>query len=80
MSFSQQRNQGQSTGPDTGRPENVLGYDTPLSATERDAKSPPQDPGTLVVDREGTSYIDSADWRAILEEVRFGSCRSSGDG
>lgn len=44
-------------------------YNTPPSASERENKSPPQDAGTLVMSAEGTSYIDSANWRAILEEV-----------
>lgn len=45
------------------------GYDTPLSANDREKNSPSRDTGTLVVNDEGTSYIDSANWRAILEEV-----------
>lgn len=36
-----------------------------------DAALTPVDTGTLVVKNEGTSYIDSANWRAILEEVRI---------
>lgn len=55
-------------------PENGLSYNTPPSATERENKSPPRDPGTLVMSGEGTSYIDSANWRAILEEVRLLLC------
>ncbi|KAI3152087.1 transcriptional regulator family: Fungal Specific TF [Penicillium roqueforti] len=34
-----------------------------------DAALTPVDTGTLVVKNEGTSYIDSANWRAILEEI-----------
>lgn len=39
-------------------------------SSDRDAVLTPVDTGTLVVKNEGTSYIDSAHWRAILEEVR----------
>lgn len=51
-------------------PEYRSAYVTP-SASDRDTISPPVDTGTLVVKNEGTSYIDSANWRAILEEVCF---------
>lgn len=68
LSLANQPQQNQITDFNTGRPENVLGYETPASA---EAKSPAQDTGTLVVNDEGTSYIDSANWRAILEEVCF---------
>ncbi|KAJ5090939.1 hypothetical protein N7532_009623 [Penicillium argentinense] len=45
-------------------------YDTPPSTNGRDVHGrSPQDTGTLVVKDEGTSYFDSANWRAILEEV-----------
>ncbi|KAJ5526112.1 transcriptional regulator family: Fungal Specific TF [Penicillium frequentans] len=53
----------------TGLTQDSLGYDTPASANDRDTKSPPRDTGTLVVSDEGTSYIDSVNWRAILEEI-----------
>ena len=66
MSLANQPQQNQVTDFNTGRPENVSGYETPASAEE---KPSPQDTGTLVVNDEGTSYIDSANWRAILEEV-----------
>lgn len=79
MSLSQQQKQTQSTESHTGNPENAFGYNTPPSVTERDAKSPPQDAGTLVVDRKGTSYIDSANWRAILEEVSSTQFQSLAD-
>ena len=39
--------------------------------SDRDAALVPVDTGTLVVKNEGTSYIDGANWRAILEEVRL---------
>lgn len=54
--------------------EDGLGYNTPPSATERENKSPSRDTGTLVMSGEGTSYIDSANWRAILEEVSLIGC------
>ncbi|OQD87246.1 hypothetical protein PENANT_c006G03571 [Penicillium antarcticum] len=44
-------------------------YVTPSPASDRDTISTPVDTGTLVVKNEGTSYIDSANWRAILEEI-----------
>lgn len=53
----------------TGPQESIVGYDTPPSTNDRGTKSSPRDTGTLVVDDEGTSYIDSVNWRAILEEV-----------
>jgi hypothetical protein len=46
-------------------------YVTPSPASDRETISTPVDTGTLVVKNEGTSYIDSANWRAILEEVRL---------
>ena len=61
----------QITGFNNGQSENIVGYDTPPSASERETKSSPRDTGTLVVNDEGTSYIDGANWRAILEEVRL---------
>ncbi|KAJ5602117.1 hypothetical protein N7510_011651 [Penicillium lagena] len=46
------------------------GYATPSPSSERETKSPPLDaPGKLVVKNEEISYIDSANWRAILEEI-----------
>ncbi|OJJ46897.1 hypothetical protein ASPZODRAFT_141678 [Penicilliopsis zonata CBS 506.65] len=38
-------------------------------APEAQDKIPSDAPGKLVVREEGTSYIDSAHWRAILEEI-----------
>jgi hypothetical protein len=54
------------------RPENRAAYATPSPAScDPATESAPVDAGTLVVKNEGTSYIDSANWRAILEEVCF---------
>jgi hypothetical protein len=54
------------------QPQNRLAYATPSpGSSDRDSALTPVDTGTLVVKDEGTSYIDSANWRAILEEVRF---------
>lgn len=36
-----------------------------------DAALTPADTGKLFVKDDGTSYIDGANWRAILEEVRL---------
>lgn len=45
-------------------------YPTPSTSSNQEAKSPPLDaPGRLVVKNEEINYIDSAHWRAILEEV-----------
>ena len=72
MSLAKQQKSGDSV-PDFNAAvaANTVGYDTPpsLSADDRENKSSPRDPGTLVVNGEGTNYIDSANWRAILEEV-----------
>ncbi|OQE22551.1 hypothetical protein PENSTE_c010G04977 [Penicillium steckii] len=43
-------------------------YQTPKSVTSHGAH-PSRDTGTLVVNDEGTSYFESADWRAILNEI-----------
>lgn len=43
-------------------------YQTPTSMNDHDTRSP-RDTGTLVVNDEGTSYFESANWRAILKEV-----------
>lgn len=52
--------------------ENRDAYATPSpGSSDRDAALTPADTGTLVVKNEGTIYIDSAHWRAILEEVRL---------
>jgi hypothetical protein len=68
--------QKQRSGPDidfnAGQPKDRDGYATPSPGSGRDAALVPVDTGTLVVKNEGTSYIDGANWRAILEEVRLG--------
>ncbi|KAJ5784552.1 uncharacterized protein N7503_009764 [Penicillium pulvis] len=70
MSLAQKQKPGdQITDFNTGLTQDSPGYDTPPSANDRDTKSSPRDTGTLVVSDEGTSYIDSANWRAILEEI-----------
>ncbi|KAJ5966540.1 hypothetical protein N7481_013254 [Penicillium waksmanii] len=43
-------------------------YQTPSSMSGHDTRSP-HDTGTLVVNDEGTSYFESANWRAILKEI-----------
>ncbi|KAJ5895032.1 hypothetical protein N7495_006723 [Penicillium taxi] len=53
----------------TGRPENVAVYNTPPSTSNRETRSSAHDTGKLVVKDEVTSYIDSANWRVILEEI-----------
>jgi len=47
-------------------------FQTPTSLTSNGTQ-PSRDTGTLVVNDEGTSYFESADWRAILNEVSFRS-------
>lgn len=54
-----------------GSSDATTAYDTPPSVGDRETKVSPTDAGTLVVKGEGISYIDSADWRAVLEEVGF---------
>ncbi|KAK9858740.1 hypothetical protein MYU51_018049 [Penicillium brevicompactum] len=52
------------------QPENKAAYATPSPrSSDPNTESAPVDTGTLVVKNEGTSYIDSANWRAILEEI-----------
>ncbi|KAJ5915809.1 hypothetical protein N7454_010950 [Penicillium verhagenii] len=70
MSLAHQKKPGdQVTDFNTGVTEDTLGYDTPPSVNDRETKASPRDTGTLLVSNEGTSYIDSANWRAILEEI-----------
>ncbi|KAJ5092946.1 hypothetical protein N7456_008807 [Penicillium angulare] len=70
MSLAQQQKpENESFDFNNGPHETLVGYDTPPSTNDRVTKSSPRDTGTLVVDDEGTSYIDSANWRAILEEI-----------
>lgn len=70
MSLAQQQKSGDQV-PDFNAAVAANGedYDTPPSADDRENKASPRDTGTLVVNGEGTSYIDSANWRAIIEEV-----------
>ena len=65
----QQKPIDQITDFNTGQPHGIE-YDTPPS-TDDGTKRSPRDTGTLVIDDETTRYIDSANWRAILEEVPF---------
>jgi hypothetical protein len=52
------------------KPETHDAYATPSPGScDPHAEVAPVDAGKLVVKNEGTSYIDSANWRAILEEV-----------
>lgn len=52
------------------QPENRAAYATPSPGScDPEIELAPVDTGKLVVKNEGTSYIDSANWRAILEEV-----------
>lgn len=54
-------------------PSTNLENDSHASDPHLGEKCPPLDPpGKLVVKDEGTSYIDGAHWRAILEEVNHG--------
>ena len=51
------------------------GYATPSPSADKETKVPPLDaPGKLVVKNEEISYIDSAHWRAVLEEVCYWCC------
>lgn len=54
------------------QPKNRDGYAAPSRGSDRDTALVPVDTGTLIVKNEGTSYIDGANWRVILEEVRLG--------
>lgn len=47
---------------------NGTNLQTPTSLTSNGTQ-PSRDTGTLVVNDEGTSYFESVDWRAILNEV-----------
>ncbi|KAJ5682036.1 uncharacterized protein N7477_001976 [Penicillium maclennaniae] len=72
MSLAKQQKPGDSVADfSAAPPANSVGYDTPpsLPADDGESKTSPRDPGTLVVNGEGTNYIDSANWRAILEEI-----------
>lgn len=54
-----------------GSDANGNSYQTPVSTNDNDTQSP-RDTGTLVVNDEGTRYLESANWRAILKEVSRG--------
>lgn len=70
MSLSQKRRPNDSVVDfNTGSSDATTAYDTPPSMGGRETKPSPTDTGTLVLKDEGISYIDSADWRAVLEEV-----------
>ncbi|KAJ5225565.1 hypothetical protein N7468_006790 [Penicillium chermesinum] len=73
MSLAQQHKTG-SEDPiidfNTAQPQNNAVYDTPPSSSDRDSKASPRDTGTLLVHDDGTRYIDSSNWRAILEEIK----------
>lgn len=81
MSLAQKQKQTPDQGPDqvsdqvpdfNSEPQivdaNGPSYQTPSSMSGHDTRSP-HDTGTLVVNDEGTSYFESANWRAILKEV-----------
>ncbi|OGE57630.1 hypothetical protein PENARI_c001G06720 [Penicillium arizonense] len=70
MSLAQKQQPDEDVDIDFNAPlEHRGAYVTPSPASDRDTISTPVDTGTLVVKDEGTSYIDSANWRAILEEI-----------
>ncbi|CAG8898049.1 unnamed protein product [Penicillium egyptiacum] len=72
MSLAQKQRSGPDIDFNAVQPKNRDGYATPSpGSSDRDAALVPVDTGTLVVKNEGTSYIDGANWRAILEEVRL---------
>lgn len=72
MSLAQKQKSGPEIDFNMVQPENRDAYATPSpGSSDRDAALAPNNTGTLVVKNEGTSYIDSAHWRAILEEVRL---------
>lgn len=73
-------------GPSATMSNGYASWPTPSSNSEPNGKSPLSDSaGKLLIDDEGTTYIDAANWRVILEEVGrlsarkydvdFGSCR-----
>ncbi|KAJ5550779.1 hypothetical protein N7461_005477 [Penicillium sp. DV-2018c] len=70
MSLAQKQRPDGETDPNSSQPQSRPTYATPSPGfSDRDSTSTPVDTGTLVVKDEGTSYIDSANWRAILEEI-----------
>ena len=73
MSLAQKQNSGPGIDFNAVQSEKRDAYATPSPGnSDRDGALALIDTGTLVVKNEGTSYIDSAHWRAILEEVRLG--------
>lgn len=77
MSLAQKRRPADSTSESTAVVENGAGCDT--SGPAEPEHNSRHDTGTMVTGDQGTSYIDSANWRAILEEVGFARCCSAGD-
>lgn len=72
MSLAQKQKSGPEIDFNAVQSENRDAYATPSPGiSDRDDALAPTDTGTLVVKNEGTSYIDSAHWHAILEEVRL---------
>ncbi|KAJ5891462.1 uncharacterized protein N7473_007690 [Penicillium subrubescens] len=70
MSLSQKKRPAESVIDfNTGSSDSTNAYDTPPSVGDRETKQSPTETGTLVVKDESISYIDSADWRAVLEEI-----------
>lgn len=69
LSLSQKKGPSESVIDFNTSSSDATSYVTPPSVGDRETKSSPTDTGTLVVKDEGISYIDSADWRAVLEEV-----------
>lgn len=51
---------------DPTRDLNAVADTSPVGEPENSSR---HDTGTMVMSEHGTSYIDSANWRAILEEV-----------
>lgn len=73
MSLAQKQKSGPGIDFNAVESEKRDAYATPSpGSSDRDGALALIDTGTLVVKNEGTSYIDSAHWRAILEEVRLG--------
>ncbi|KOS42075.1 hypothetical protein ACN38_g7029 [Penicillium nordicum] len=70
MSLAQKQKSGPEIDFNAVQSENRDAYATPSPGiSDRDDALAPTDTGTLVVKNEGTSYIDSAHWHAILEEI-----------
>ncbi|CAG8011420.1 unnamed protein product [Penicillium olsonii] len=70
MSLAQNQRPDSDTEFANAQSENNAAYATPSPGScDPNTESAPVEAGTLVVKNEGTSYIDSANWRAILEEI-----------